>query len=350
MAKTERILYLDILKVVAVIGVIFSHLYWFIPATNDFYTTIRFFLFSIAKPAVPIFIMVTGALMLGRDISYKEIFTKRIPRVIIAFLMAAIIYTLYKGNNPISVFIRIFEGEVDGKNYDYIPYWGWYIYLLIALYIMTPFLHKMIKSFKDKDYRMFIILFVVLVSIFNCLPTFTSVFLGNSHGINGNLSTSLFSIAIGYYVFGYYISNKEISKKENSISIIVYVISMIFCTLYLLYFGRKMNDPGYFPLEYSYFPISLASMCVFISFKYYFSKCLNNNIFTKIITTISTSGFGIYLFHVPVLEEIHKLPFMMSIFNFNSILGVVVLISLVILILTIIFYLIRKIPIFRKIF
>ena len=57
MAKTERILYLDILKVVAVIGVIFSHLYWFIPATNDFYTTIRFFLFSIAKPLVYIYSM-----------------------------------------------------------------------------------------------------------------------------------------------------------------------------------------------------------------------------------------------------------------------------------------------------
>lgn len=122
MTKDKRILYLDILKVIAVAGVIFNHMYWFIPASNDFYITVRFLLFSIVKPAVPIFIMVTGALMLGRKSSYKEIFTKRIPRVVIAFLIASIIYCLYKGNNPISVFLRIFEGEVDGKNYDYIPY------------------------------------------------------------------------------------------------------------------------------------------------------------------------------------------------------------------------------------
>lgn len=350
MVKKERILYLDILKVIAIIGVIFSHLYWFIPANSDFYIIVRFFLFSVAKPAVPIFIMVTGTLMLGRDIGYKEVFTKRIPRVVIAFLITAIIYALYKGNNPISVFVRIFEGEVDGKNYDFIPYWGWYIYLLIALYMVTPFLNKMIKSFKDMDYKIFIMLFVVIVSIFNCLPTFTSVFLGNSHGINSNLSMTLFSVAIGYYVFGYYINNKEISKKENIISIIVYIISMIFCTLYLFYFSKKMNDPSYFPLDYSYFPISIASMCVFISFKYYFSKHSYNNIFSKVITIVSTSGFGIYLFHVPFLEEVYKLPFMFNIFNINPLLGVAGLILLVIFVLTILFYLIKKISIFKKIF
>lgn len=350
MTKDKRILYLDILKVIAVAGVIFNHMYWFIPASNDFYITVRFLLFSIVKPAVPIFIMVTGALMLGRKSSYKEVFTKRIPRVVIAFLIASIIYCLYKGNNPISVFLRIFEGEVDGKNYDYIPYWGWYIYLLIALYIMTPFLQKMIKSFKDKDYKVFIFLFIILVSIFNCLPTFTSVFLGTSDGVNSNLTTSLFSIGVGYYVFGYYISKKDISRKENLISIIIYFVSMFFCTLYLLFFSRRMADPGYFPLEYSYFPISIASMCVFISFKYYFSKGIKNELLVKLITTISLSGFGIYLFHVPLVEEIHKLPFMMNIFNFNPLLGTVCLISLIIFILTIVFYLIRKIPIFRKIF
>ena len=160
----------------------------------------------------------------------------------------------------------------------------------------------------------------------------------------------MFSIGVGYYVFGYYISKKDISRKENLISIIIYFVSMFFCTLYLLFFSKRMADPGYFPLEYSYFPISIASMCVFISFKYYFSKGIKNELLVKLITTISLSGFGIYLFHVPLVEEIHKLPFMMNIFNFNPLLGTVCLISLIIFILTIVFYLIRKIPIFRKIF
>lgn len=346
----KRILYLDIIKVFSALLVVFNHMYWYILPNGRMYTLLRFFLFSFSKSAVPLFIMVTGALILRKDISYSEMFKKRIVRMIFALVVVSVFYTIYCNSNLLYVIPKIFEGNSTGENNGFIPYWSWYIYLLIGLYIMTPFIKKMIERFSDKDYKVFIGLFVVFISILNCLPTFTSVFIGTSWGFNGNFTSTLFSIGVGYYVFGYYASKKTFSKRENIICLIGFWVSIIFSTLYLYYFSRKMNDPNNFPLEYSYFPISIAAMCLFINFKYYFEKGIENELLKKLIVISSASGFGIYLFHVPLIETLYKTKFMSKIFLYNSLLGTFVLLIVVFVLLDLLFYILRKIPIIRKIF
>ena len=137
--EKKRFLYLDILKVIAAIFVIYNHAHFYIQSDNDIINFVNLYLFTICKVAVPLFIMTTGVLFLKRETSYKEIFTKRIPRVFIALIIVSMCFSLYKGHNPFWVFLLVFQGD----NLEYIPYWCWYIYMLIGLYIMTPFLQRL---------------------------------------------------------------------------------------------------------------------------------------------------------------------------------------------------------------
>jgi surface polysaccharide O-acyltransferase-like enzyme len=88
-ANKSRVLYLDLLKVVAAIGVVAIHF----SAENwrkiDIYSAdwaIQTIYDGIMRCAVPIFIMVSGALFLGRDIPIKTLYKKYVLRLLIVFL------------------------------------------------------------------------------------------------------------------------------------------------------------------------------------------------------------------------------------------------------------------------
>lgn len=352
--KNKRVFYLDFLKVMSILFVIYNHTHMYVNPANNFFIFLRLFLFSICKIAVPIFIMVSGALLLGKKTDYKEIFTKRIFRVFVAYLIACVCFCLYNNKNPLKLIFYIW----DGSNYNYIPYWGWYIYMLIGLYLVLPFLQKLVKSFKEKDYKMFILLFLVIASAIEFIPSFSEALIyGIFHGnityklsFNSFLRTVIFSTVIGYFIFGYYISNKKITKKENMISIITFIIVNLVSAGYLYYCFSVTKNYNDFLLEFSYFPVAIASMCMFVMAKYYFSEKEDDNAITKFISLSGGSVFGIYLFHVPLIGIIHDLPFMNKIFTINSFLGTFIDVFAVFIILDILFFLIRKIPLFRKIF
>ena len=76
----KRIKYLDTLKAFAIMGIVFLHCFtlWnpiLVHGIN------MFKLNQIARIGVPIFLMVSGALLLGRDEDIKLFFKKRFVRV-----------------------------------------------------------------------------------------------------------------------------------------------------------------------------------------------------------------------------------------------------------------------------
>lgn len=207
----------------------------------------------------------------------------------------------------------------------------------------------MIKNFSDKDFRIFVLLFLFGVSFLMTLPSVTSALFGYSFGFNNNFLSVMFVCAIGYYICGYYISTREITKGQNLISIILFITITIVGALYLFYCYKKVGATNDFLMEYYYIVVSIASVCMFISFKYYFSKTAKNNIFTKLITIASLSSFGVYLFHEPFIGILHDY-LLIGLYDFSPLLGVIVSVMIIFVFLVIVFYFVRKIPILKKIF
>ena len=98
--NNSRKYYLDILKIISCIAVIVLHtcskdMKLVSPFSNR-YQVLNFF-DSVARFAVPIFVMVSGALFLDRNkkIDTKKLYTKNILRLVIAYIFWSIMYGLF---------------------------------------------------------------------------------------------------------------------------------------------------------------------------------------------------------------------------------------------------------------
>ena len=344
----KRFFYLDLLKILAALFVVFNHYSFIINPNSHFSKILLTVMFTICKIAVPIFVMVSGALLLGKKASYKDIFTKRIVRVFVPLVIISIIYVFsyYNGlnfNNFFSFIFAIFT-EYD---INYIPYWIWYLYMIIALYIMTPFLQKMLKGFTKKDYKIFFALFLIGVGLINFLGPLTSVFLGEAKQINSNFTSNIFPIAIGYYVWGYYVFKLKLERKHAKYAWIVLLISLFSGMLFVNYSVYHKGFSYDEVINWSIIFVALASASLFVLAKYYFTD-LDKPKLNKFIAIISDSAFGVYLTHVFLFDYLQKVSFIRDLIGFNSFVGCIFMVLLAFVILTVLFYFLRKVPLFRK--
>lgn len=340
-----RVVYFDLIKILAIIMVVINHSYWYVYDVGMIGAYFNQFLLMFSKAAVPLFFMVSGSLLLKKEVSYKEIFCKRIFRIVIALILICILWTLYNHQNLITLIPYLFNGSSE----DFIPYWSWYLYDMIALYIMTPFLQKMIKKFNNKDYLVFIGLFLIIPSFLKFFSAILSVVLGKSIIFNTEILNIMFPIQIAYFVTGYYLSNLEIGKKYKNISIISLIISLTFSTIFSVYAGKIISGGNTVLDNYSLFNTVINSISIFIIFKYFFRNGLKNEKITKLVINFSNTIFGIYLFHVFVIFFLRKCSWILNIFDINSFLGLFVMDTISICSLFIIIYFLRKIPIIKKI-
>lgn len=342
----NRKTYLDIIKILAILFVLFNHSHWYITSNNKYIFYIHSLLFYLCKMAVPLFIMSSGALLLKKEMSYRQIFLKRIIRILIPLLIVTSLCYFFS-----SASIKDFIGTLF-FNYDkmsFSPYWLWYLYMLIGLYLVTPFIYKMINNFSKRDYIVFIGLFVFLFGLIKMIPIISNIVLGNALTINSSFVVNFFSINIGYYVLGYFLDNKNISKNNVKVSLIILIISIILGSLFVSY-GINEKKLWYDNLvTYDLVSVAIPTTCVFIIIKYYVSKYIIDNDFTIKIKKISNSVFGIYLFHPFIISLIYNSKYLDGIININTLYGVLLIDLFVFVALFIFVYYLRKINFLKKI-
>ena len=340
----KRMVYLDLLKVIAIFLVIYNHSHQYMNDTNSLVKSLHYLTYDMCKVAVPLFIMTTGAIFLGRQTSYSEIFRKRIFRVIIPLLVVLGISIFLYGGDLKGILLSPF---VIYTIPEY-PYWVWYLYMLIGLYMVTPFLQRMIKNFKEKDYMVFFALFLFLPSVLEMFPYITNIVFGEPYKFVESFSLCTFSICIGYYVLGYYLNNKVITSKMVKISSIVYVLFVILGTVYLYLGINKFSLTFDTLISYQSFLICIPSLCVFVIFKYFIGDRLKNKHINNTICNLSNLVFGIYLFHVFITRTLYDMNFIQITFDINTCLGVLILDIICFVITAFIVYLLRLIPVFKK--
>lgn len=334
----KRNIYFDVLKIVSTILVIINHSHLLLKENGKIYHIIHFSMFGISKIAVPIFIMITGALMLNKNNDFKSI-KKRIIRVYIACLFSTLIGIYYYKLDLIKTLFSILLG---GQINDL--YFLWYIYIIVIFYLLTPLIKKMIKNFNKKNFKYFFLILLFIPSAIQYI-LFLFEFDFNIVNLVGRVYDQYsFLINIGYFVYGYYICKyKGKDFKKNVIYFFLgFLLSLLYLCLGYINKGEIVN------LKYDSLPVVLMSINLFeiglIIKKDY------NLFFKNIIINLSQCSFGIYLTHVYLIDYLMKTIFFTKLFNFNLFFGYFTLVIFVYLSLAFLFYLIRKIPVFRKIF
>lgn len=335
---SKEIIYLDILRIFACFMVIINHTNGFILESNTLInTTFYCITFSICKVGVPLFLMITGALVLNKNYNYKKIL-KCILRVFVpTFCLSLIFYIKEAGLNNINIIY--FLKSILSNPY---LHFFWYIYALIGVYLVLPFIQKMIKNFIDKDYVIFICVFLIVPTFIEFLKAYLNF------DINYNFQLAFFPIITSIIICGNYISKIKASKKILIGSIILFTISYIcmFLSMYLPY----LNKGGIsFVLDsWNSFPVVLMSISLFYIVKYLFENKYYSKRIINVITTVASTTFGIYLIHATLNFKIYKSVVIQSIFEFNNIIAIIILDLVVFIACMIPIYILKKIPFIKK--
>lgn len=152
MPPVRRKIHLDLMRIAACVLVIVNHTNSRIflqttPAAKSWWLSLTIFFFS--KIAVPLFILISGAVLLGRQDSYCRAI-QRLARILSALVLASLVYYIddcVKWGAPIDLFA--FVERIYHKN---ITNALWYLYLYAGMLVMLPILQRMAAAFTKRDF------------------------------------------------------------------------------------------------------------------------------------------------------------------------------------------------------
>lgn len=306
--EKKRIAWLDYARMFAILCVVMCH------AAENYYRPILLgqkeidviqwfilnFLFMVGRLGVPVFLGITGVLMLGRNWKPLEFYKKYLfPMVITTEIWIVLNYlfqwiVMHEGFHLKKLIRQMLFLTVPGLSHM------WYMPMIIGLYVIIPFLSRGMMCFtKKEDY---ILPGVLSVFSFIILPT-VSVFRVEAFpgsALTQQIDVSFLGGVYGLYIIlGYMIGKKKILEKIPG--------KWIFITG-ILAFGLNIYGQYYLYIHHFYATtrltwytsagIFIAGGCVFELFRRGLQEIsINQNCFVKWIAKYS---FGIYLLHKPV--------------------------------------------------
>ncbi|MCV6628424.1 MAG: acyltransferase family protein [Flavobacteriaceae bacterium] len=166
--QKERINYLDVLRVLACFLVVLCHAgdKYVVAAGGTFHTGwMQILIFT--RPCVPLFILLSGTLLLPIKYETKEFFKRRFSRILIPFLVWSILYVFFPlpGTPVFGGPGNAFTGEMNLYAYNLmmIPMnftksnvHFWFIYTIIGLYLFMPIVSPWIKQTTQRGMTWFL--------------------------------------------------------------------------------------------------------------------------------------------------------------------------------------------------
>lgn len=158
---------------------------------------------------------------------------------------------------------------------------------------------------------------------------------------------------IGYYVLGYYIFYyKKFSRdKKNLIINLLSFIFTISLSVIITYIDCKNNIDNKYTVfldKLNYLSILLPTLNIVYIIKYIFDGISYSHKIEKILIAVSSTTFGIYLTHGMLLGKFKQIYNMLSIY-IPSFIATMLTQIIIFLVLSVVIYIIKKLPIIKKI-
>lgn len=344
MTNNKKI-HIECLRILAIFFVIFNH-----TGTTGFqyYTTLNFSvkyilcssLSVLCTVAVPLFFMISGALLLKKDESFKKIL-KRITRIFFVLVLTSLFYYIISADNfnqlSIIDFIRIIYTDTMTTPL-------WYLYAYLAFLFTLPFLRLIARNMKDNDFKYLIIL-SLLFSVGR------SVIAGlTGYWLNKNFSILFIESTIYYPLIGYYVEHRLDIKKFKKIHMILIFILLIINIFVGSLFNYLQILRSTNSLDQTFLSSfnSINAIIVYIFIKFILNKVEISIFLKKIVNLVGGCTFGIYL-----IEEFLRSKLYWRFYNFiNIIFGNMItsILSVIccIFIGTLFMFLLKKLPVIKN--
>ena len=297
---------------------------------------------SLARPAVPLFVMLSGMLLLQPaklNESLGVFFKKRLNRIALPFVFWGIAYFAWRAfvNGETLTTNSIVQGVLTGP-YNHF----WFLYLIVGLYLLTPVLRVLVAYVKRRTFSFLMILWFLGTAIVPLLGLFSDY----------SLNANVFIITgwLGYFLLGAYFLKTRVRP------IILYTIMTLGYTWTIigtyLIVGTIGEHVSQFFYDAASFSMIGASVALFLLLSMVPSHTLEERFprGNRVLRLISQNTIPIYLFHVMVLESLQKgfFGFQISLSTMNPVLEIPLITVTTLLICLAVILPLKKIPIVKR--
>ena len=352
MAEKKRVIWIELLRIVACFGVIVLHMgaQHFRDVPVDSYTwAVSNIYHGITRFAVGCFIMISGMLYLDKKRTWnlKKLFLKNILPIAVAYAFWQLFYAVYRcivGNIP---FMSV---EFIKKTLIYVSeryFHLWYLPMLIGLLIMTPLLWEIVNCENGKKWEEYIIvcffIFKITVVSAGYLPLPFKTYILN---LMKTVQPDLMIGYVGYYVLGHYLSHYELPKKLEKAVYVLGVVGIIagigLCYYFSLQKGKAVQS------YYENYTVAAFFWCsaMFLFFKNYVSRIQWKSKAETVICTMGGCTFGIYLIHAFFINVLKRNGIQTMLFN--EVISIPLLALVIFVLCYISVRIVKKIPVLGK--
>lgn len=322
---SSRIVWVDLLRFIAIFMVICIHCSdpFNISAearSNPEYNLWGSLYGSFLRPCVPLFVMITGLLLLPVKQTMGEFYKKRLLRIAAPFLIWSVLYNIFPWLTgmlglPSTILSDVFAYASPDASQSFndafkqiilIPFKFnaytvpmWYIYMLIGLYLYMPFFTGWVKTASVKQKKIFLGLWGITLFLPYAYQFFSPEIFGLSPW-NTFGTFYYFAGFNGYLLLGYFLTNDVKDwPRYKTLLISVPMFVMGYAATYIGF--RSMTaiptcTEHEMELFFLYCSPNVASMtiAVFILIR---NMEINSPFLMKVFASITTCGLGIYLVH-----------------------------------------------------
>lgn len=284
----KRSLSFDLLRLLACLMVILMHS----PISGDAAVEHGAFLTAVSyltSPCVPLFFMVSGALLLngnGERVVTTDWLKHRLGKVVwptVVFSLFYIFLYVPSSNWGVAVLSIPFSPQGHGVL--------WFMYALIGLYLITPIIKPWLNSASEKE----VWLYLVIWGVSLLFP-----YLGLLVDVNSSITGTFYYLAgyAGYFLLGYYLTRWTLNSKVTPV---VYLLALLVLPLPLLNKMLGWNLDFYSAFWYLSAPVCIMTVAWFSAICRVFG---NDGKSYPLLATLSNLSFGVYLVHIFIMRDI----------------------------------------------
>ena len=283
-SSNERNVSMDLLRIISMLMIITLHYIKYGQALliDQNVKYLIWYIEIFCMVAVNLYVLISGYYLIESNFSWKKVF-KLCKQVWFYSILFLLIHLLISHEITLKQILLSFF-PILLKVY-------WFITIYLFMYIMSPYLNKMIKNLTKREH---LSLCLILIFIFSILHLFLPEF----GSLNPQGGYSIIWFIVLYIIAGYI--RKYVAIDKNIILLLIPFLNTLF--ILLIKFGLRIFLKDYYSLYpyidriYEYYSIFILvnSICLFLYFR---NLKIDSKTIKKLILTFSTFTFGVYLIH-----------------------------------------------------
>ena len=287
----QKKVYLEVLRVLAIFGVVFCHtgqygVHHYLETDSSVNYWLGIALVSVSQFCVPLFLTISGALLLNREESIRYVYRHRVLKIVMATLFAVLIQYVWnyyhdpKMGLDLKTFFRLaFEGSASATH--------WFLYSYISFLLILPFIQRLVKTIPNKFW--FLYLFVAWEVINGIFPIIQYSQKWQETRLDLSLGAFIIYSMLGYFLE--YCCDDVFYKKKYILIVLAGTLLLILVNMYLNHVF--LPDTTYAAFNGSYAMVYAFS--VYVTVKFICHRWTMPSVLGKIFCFAGAGVFGTYL-------------------------------------------------------